>query len=64
MRMSEGSGQQLAAMAAGDKSVDCGMMVCNDKSGQRQTKSQQPTNDGAAKGKQWLVTRPPEGNGH
>ncbi len=61
---SEGSGRRLAVKAACDKSVDGCTRVCDDKASSNggQQPNSQPTM-GAAKGKQWLVTRQPEGSG-
>ncbi len=51
-RPREGSGQQLAAKAAGNESVDDHTTVCNYKSGRQwQTTMQQPTNNGSSKGR-------------
>jgi hypothetical protein len=35
-----------------NESIDCHMMACNDKCGRQKT-TQQPTNDGRSKGRQW-----------
>ncbi len=43
---------ELAAKVAGNKSVDSGMMVCDNKS-RWQTTMQQPTNNGSSKGGWW-----------
>ncbi len=63
-RPSEGISCQLAARAAGNKSIDVCMTVCNDKSGWRQrTTMQQPTSAGSSKGGWQLVSRLPGGIG-
>ncbi len=61
-RPHEGSDQQLVSIAAGNKSVNGPMTVCDDKSGWR-TITQQLTNNGSSKFGWWLVTRPPESSG-